>query len=110
DWVIALDVIEHVAELNLCLRECRRVLRTGGSLVVVTPNFLGLGLYDSLADPTHVHRFTWWSLERALRRNGFELTDKMQLLLHSFIPFSDRFPGFLRVLQQSICVVSRRSI
>lgn len=108
DWVVALDTVEHVGDIHRCLSEVGRVLRSRGSMLITTPNFLGLGIYDSLADPTHVHRFSWWSLERVLRMNGFETAAKLRLMLHVFLPKSDRSPSFLKYLQQSICIVSRR--
>jgi ubiquinone/menaquinone biosynthesis C-methylase UbiE len=38
DLVLALEVIEHLINPDHMLREARRVLRRGGSLVVSTPN------------------------------------------------------------------------
>lgn len=43
DVVVLADVIEHVFETDELLRECRRVLAAGGSLVVTTPNIASLG-------------------------------------------------------------------
>jgi ubiquinone/menaquinone biosynthesis C-methylase UbiE len=42
DCVIALEVIEHVRDDNRFLEEGLRVLRTGGKLIVTTPNRLRL--------------------------------------------------------------------
>lgn len=38
DLVLALEVIEHLVNPDHMLREARRVLRSGGSLVISTPN------------------------------------------------------------------------
>ena len=38
DLVTCLDYLEHIDDDDLCLRECRRVLRDGGTIVVVTPH------------------------------------------------------------------------
>ncbi len=38
DLVTCLDYLEHIDDDDLCLRECRRVLRDGGMIVVVTPH------------------------------------------------------------------------
>ncbi len=38
DCIIAFDVIEHVAETNEALYECRRVLKEGGDIVISIPN------------------------------------------------------------------------
>jgi 2-polyprenyl-3-methyl-5-hydroxy-6-metoxy-1,4-benzoquinol methylase len=38
DLVTCLDYLEHIDNDDACLRECRRILRDGGELVVVTPH------------------------------------------------------------------------
>jgi 2-polyprenyl-3-methyl-5-hydroxy-6-metoxy-1,4-benzoquinol methylase len=38
DLVTCLDYLEHIDNDDACLRECRRVLKDGGELVVVTPH------------------------------------------------------------------------
>ncbi|MGC9108445.1 MAG: class I SAM-dependent methyltransferase [Infirmifilum sp.] len=38
DLVLALEFIEHLVNPDHMLREARRVLRSGGSLVISTPN------------------------------------------------------------------------
>ncbi len=44
DLVIAGDVIEHVADQRLFVRECARVLAPGGMFFLATPNRYSLGL------------------------------------------------------------------
>jgi SAM-dependent methyltransferase len=41
DLVLSVDTIEHSVEPDLFLKECQRVLRTGGEAVFATPNLLG---------------------------------------------------------------------
>jgi 2-polyprenyl-3-methyl-5-hydroxy-6-metoxy-1,4-benzoquinol methylase len=38
DVVVSFETIEHIPDPRLFLRECRRVLRSGGQLVISTPN------------------------------------------------------------------------
>jgi 2-polyprenyl-3-methyl-5-hydroxy-6-metoxy-1,4-benzoquinol methylase len=46
DTVISCETIEHVPDPRGALREVRRVLRSGGRLLLTTPNYLGpMGLY-----------------------------------------------------------------
>ncbi|MDW8063083.1 MAG: class I SAM-dependent methyltransferase [Candidatus Caldarchaeum sp.] len=103
DRVVMMDVIEHVEEVSSALKECHRILSEDGMLLIVTPNRNGFGLYDSYADPTHKHHFTWRTIETALRNIGFELKEKIPLHLHIYFPIkSEKLRGF----QQSICVVA----
>jgi len=85
DVVIAGDIIEHLARPSDALREMRRVLRSGGQLILSVPNFghwyprfrvtLGLFGYDrrGVLDNTHLRFFTRSTLRRAVRRAGFDV-------------------------------------
>ncbi len=55
DAVVINHVIEHVLEPIALLAECRRVLRAGGRLVILTPNADSLG--------HRRHRRFWWALD-----------------------------------------------
>ena len=77
DAVTMFDVIEHLEEYEAALAECRRVLRPGGHLFVITLSGHSiarplLGKHWSWhKDDTHVHMFTPGSLKRALKDAGF---------------------------------------
>jgi 2-polyprenyl-3-methyl-5-hydroxy-6-metoxy-1,4-benzoquinol methylase len=77
DAVTMLDVIEHIADYPTALAECKRTLRRGGRIFVITPSGhsiarLLLGRRWSWhKDPTHVHLFNPGSLQAALREAGF---------------------------------------
>lgn len=103
--VVMLDVLEHVGDLEAALRECVRVLRRGGRLLVTTPNTVGFGFYDSFADRTHLHHFSWHSLENTLRKVGLSVERRIPLHLHIFWPIRS---SLLVQFQQSICLVARR--
>jgi len=46
DVIVSCETLEHVPEPRACLRELRRVLRTGGRLILTTENYLNIwGLY-----------------------------------------------------------------
>lgn len=75
--VTQLDVIEHLEAYGTTLAECRRVLRPGGKLFVITLNrfsiarpFLGK-CWSWYQDPTHVHVFSARRLRRDLSEAGF---------------------------------------
>jgi 2-polyprenyl-3-methyl-5-hydroxy-6-metoxy-1,4-benzoquinol methylase len=83
DAVWAGETIEHVADTSGWLSEVRRVLRSGGSLLLSTPAhgrlaMLGLALsaraFDAHFDPRadHLRFYTHRSLTRLLEEFGFE--------------------------------------
>jgi SAM-dependent methyltransferase len=106
--IIMLDSLEHVADADAAVRECVRVLKDGGRLLITTPNTRGFGFYDSFADRTHIHHFNWSSLEKVLRRNGLKVEKRVPLHLHIYWPLRLLRSRLLVPLQQSICVVARR--
>jgi SAM-dependent methyltransferase len=84
DGILAGEIIEHVYDSALLLRECRRVLRPGGLLVLTTPNlataqdrlrFLA-GRAPRQVDPfheylyLHIRPFTYALLAEGLRQAG----------------------------------------
>jgi 2-polyprenyl-3-methyl-5-hydroxy-6-metoxy-1,4-benzoquinol methylase len=78
DVVYAEQVIEHVCEPAVFLRECRRVLAPGGMLLVATPNFAGLsarllGLgWKEFVPHEHVRMFTPRALRLHLEQAGLQ--------------------------------------
>ncbi|MEM6801190.1 MAG: class I SAM-dependent methyltransferase [Bacteroidota bacterium] len=42
DIIIAIEVMEHILDHEVFFRECSRILKKGGSLVISTPNILSL--------------------------------------------------------------------
>lgn len=77
DVVILQDTIEHVPDPAGMLREIRRILRTGGALVISTPNFDALGRivtgddWALISPAEHLFLFSRRSLRRALEQAGF---------------------------------------
>lgn len=77
DVVAMVDVIEHLADPVGALSECRRVLKPGGLLYLVTPDIGSLsakvlrGSWWGLR-PAHLHYFSRRTLEGLLAEHGFE--------------------------------------
>ena len=85
DTVVALDVIEHLHRPEQSLREIRRVMKSGGTLLASTANvayvlvriMLALGFFNygkkGILDLTHTRLFTIRSFCRTLEGEGFEV-------------------------------------
>lgn len=77
DAVYLSHVIEHVHEPVALLRECHRVLKPGGRLVLATPNAQAVGhrvfgrAWFPLDPPRHLAIFTEPAMTEAMRRAGF---------------------------------------
>lgn len=103
DVVWAGETIEHVADTAGWLSEVRRVLRSGGSLLLTTPAhgrlaMLGLALsgrsFDAHFDPRgdHLRFYTERTLRRLLGDFGFERIE---------VRAAGGFPGARRILMVS---------
>lgn len=75
--VTMFDVLEHMADPRAYVRRARRLLRTGGAVVVETadlsspfPRLLGRR-YHFFSPPNHLTYFTRGTLTRLLREEGF---------------------------------------
>jgi SAM-dependent methyltransferase len=68
DAVLSTQVLEHVEDPALYLRECHRVLRPGGRMLLSTH---GLMVYHP--DPVDYWRWTCAGLQRAVSEAGFEI-------------------------------------
>jgi 2-polyprenyl-3-methyl-5-hydroxy-6-metoxy-1,4-benzoquinol methylase len=77
DAIALSHVIEHVPDPLSLLKECERILKPGGHLVLITPNINSLchRLYKSdwrsLEPPRHLHVFNLATLKQVSQRAGF---------------------------------------
>ncbi len=93
DFVSCIEGVEHLEDQFQFVRECYRILKPGGTLVLSTPNILNLasrlkyllsGFYSLVPRPInefsqvpvfdHINPVTYYQLRYMLHTNGFEIT------------------------------------
>lgn len=116
DFIILADIIEHVFDTDFLIRDCYKVLKPKGKLIVTTPNlaslarrvmlFLGMSPYveyslyldcNGLPPVGHIRYFTVSTLKKLLKESGFKTVkvkaDGLKLpLLPRITIFGDFFP------------------
>lgn len=83
DAVIALEIIEHMADPDPFLGEIHRVLKKGGIAIITTPNIvtltnrikflLGKQITSTSYDIGHVKFYTFSGLKNQMRQQGFHI-------------------------------------
>lgn len=72
DYLYSLNVLEHIADDDAALRECARVLKEGGRLLIYVPAFMILfGSMDRLVG--HHRRYRLGPLRRGVEEAGFDV-------------------------------------
>lgn len=107
DFVSAISVIEHLTDTQIkkFLSEAKRILKPGGYVFFVTPNYATPFRYlqgerwFGYSDPTHVTFFTPKSLAHQLRLSGFK-NIKFNFKSKYDSPFDWDLPEFMRSLPQ----------
>lgn len=92
DYIVLGRILEHVENPVYLLRECRRVLKTKGKLLITTPNarsFLNIAasLFNYLQHSlvVHLYVFSRYELENILKITGFRI-EKMETFYFRLIP------------------------
>lgn len=70
DVVTAVSLIEHLNSPRIMLAETLRVLKPGGAMILVTPNWR-YSYREFFDDPTHLHPYTDRSMRFTLKSAGF---------------------------------------
>jgi SAM-dependent methyltransferase len=102
DSIHALDVVEHLVDVQGFVEEAHRLLAPGGVLEITTPHF---SCANSFTDPTHRHHLGYFSFDYFTDRSGwnfysavrFEIAERI-LVFHSRLHdrlmarFANRYP------------------
>jgi 2-polyprenyl-6-hydroxyphenyl methylase/3-demethylubiquinone-9 3-methyltransferase len=100
DIVLSLEVVEHVADVDLFLDSCTALVRDGGAMILATLNRTPKAFMFGIVGAEYVMRWLprgthdWKKfvrpseLSRGLRRNGVDVSDISGL---SFNPLSDEW-------------------
>jgi len=111
DGIIIGEMLEHCAQPTAIIRGCVELVRSGGIVVITTPNGQYLGLHDPLYRPeterdaqvqryqflrdTHVFTFTALSLRELLTSCGLEV---MEYEYVGSVVYSDRYFPLKRIM------------
>jgi ubiquinone/menaquinone biosynthesis C-methylase UbiE len=103
DLVTAIDVLEHIPNSRAFFQETKRVLKTGGILVLTTPNRLDItqlsfvlrGREHHVTGPKHINIVDKQRLQAYMLRSGF-INVKVRAMKF-WIPFLGRLRLFERL-------------
>jgi SAM-dependent methyltransferase len=75
DTVFALNVVEHIADDRLALKNCKKLLKKGGTLVILVPAFQSLfNHFDTALG--HFRRYTVKSLQPVFEANELSIVHR----------------------------------
>lgn len=75
ETIFALNVVEHIFDDALALKNCRSLLKPGGNLIILVPAYQGLyGSIDAALD--HYRRYTKSSLTAVFAKNKYRIVHR----------------------------------
>lgn len=104
DAVVTLDVLEHLEDEEWALNEISRVLKPGGTAVVMVPAYMFLwGVQDEVAH--HYRRYTKGSLlEKIKKTPGLKVLRSSYFNTFLFLPIA-----FVRIISRVLGIKGRES-
>lgn len=95
DKVVSINVIEHLADWDFFLTECRRILRPGGVIAFSTANREFL-LHSIHYDATHLHEWTLKEFETLTRPYFATLSLRKDCAMFNYYPLNLLLRFFLK--------------
>ena len=92
DFVLAMNVLEHVFHYKTCIQESYRVLKTGGNIIGVVPFLKGYH-----PDPDDYFRFTASAINRILEDTNFCEIEVESLGFGPFTAGASQLAPFLKI-------------
>ena len=92
DVILAMELFEHVQEIDKGLDECLRVLKKDGLLIMSVPF-----MYPIHADPFDFQRWTLEKWKKSLARRGFQV-EKVEVTGRFFVVIGDMLRNYIKQL------------
>lgn len=102
DVITAASLVDHLKEPEVFLKECRRVLRKKGIVIItlVAPLYDKLAVLLKIKDDDHFHHFSEKTIASFIKDEGFEVLQASRFALPFFglifERFIERFLNFIR--------------
>lgn len=93
DLIVAGEIIEHIYHTENFLKECHRILKKDGEIIITTPNInywvyrikmlfgktlpFGIESGEDTEFPGHIRYYTFESMEKTLKNYNFEIEKKI---------------------------------
>ncbi|MCK5595253.1 class I SAM-dependent methyltransferase [bacterium] len=106
--VTALDILEHIEDDTLALREIRRVLKKGGLAIITTPAFPNLCSSHDIS-LGHKRRYTFIELEKKVTFAGFKIS-KINYSNFFLFPFVFIYRKFKKLVTKSVTTSDTGSV
>lgn len=103
DTLLSTQVMEHVFDTDLYVKECCRLLKKGGMGIFTVPMS-----WRCHAEPYDYHRFTKYSLKMIFENNGFEIVELKEIegafasVIQHLIVFLCNRPGYKNFFYRAV--------
>ncbi|MBH09925.1 MAG: hypothetical protein CMG74_06125 [Candidatus Marinimicrobia bacterium] len=113
DYIICLEIMEHIENPTFFLEEIKRVLKKNGKLILSVPNpycwnELIANLTKKKDDQGHIASFTYQNISALLDFSGLKIYDEIGSFTR--IPFSRKLFGRPLLIKTSLFFLSRNNI